>query len=42
MYTTEQAYSGNWSICDPDGDAICEVSSKQEADDLLSHLNRGN
>ena len=30
-----------WEIYDPDGDYICAVLMKHEADALLSHLNRG-
>lgn len=30
-----------WEIYDPDGNYICAVLRKHEADALLSHLNRG-
>lgn len=29
-----------WNIYDPDGDVIARVLSEEEADVLLSHLNR--
>jgi hypothetical protein len=29
-----------WNILDPQGDQICQVFSEEEANGLLSHLNR--
>lgn len=39
MYTKEQ-YEFGWNILDPQGDLICQVNDEDEADGLLSHLNR--
>ena len=45
MGTYEKEYDAdadNWDILDPDGDIIASVSSEDEADALLFHLNRDN
>jgi hypothetical protein len=42
MYTKRfDEADADWEILDLDGDYICSVSSKESADALLSHLNRG-
>jgi len=42
MYTGEMAERPwVWDILDPDGDLLAQVGSAEEADALLSHLNRG-
>lgn len=44
MYTatpTGPADPGHWDIYDEDGDFICTVCSRSQAEALLSHLNRG-
>ena len=42
MYTIERAnvYEDLWSILDPDGVVIATVVSEENAEILLSHLNR--
>jgi hypothetical protein len=42
MYTTEpvDGSSGYWEILDPDGNQICDVFGEDNANALLSHLNR--
>ncbi len=43
MYTYEEDNDGHkvtHSIIDPDGLFLCNVESKQQAEALLSHLNR--
>lgn len=43
MYTYEKAYDGRitiWSILDPDGVFICNVDDEDQAQALLTHLNR--
>lgn len=46
MYTKQEqqidhgAAHEEWAILDPDGDKICIVYSEEEANALLSHLNR--
>ena len=44
MYTAEEDKeedydSPGWSILDPDGDWICTVPTRGQAETLLSHLN---
>lgn len=43
MYTSsrDDVYEDHWSIFDPCGDWLCTVTSKEQADALLSHLNLG-
>lgn len=40
MYSLESGANGGWHILDPDGDPIAWVPSEEEAEALLSHLNR--
>jgi hypothetical protein len=44
MYTKELNYDKDenpvWDILDPDGDRICTIEFEDQADALLSHLNR--
>ncbi len=40
MYTYEKSDVDGYYILDPDGDTICWVLYKKEAQGLLSHLNR--
>jgi len=42
MYTMSIGASGNIYICDPDGVVICILHDEMDAEELLSHLNRGN
>lgn len=43
MYTAQMGVEPwTWHILDPDGDPIATVGSAEEADALLSHLNRNN
>lgn len=42
MYTYEEhAFSKRCHIIDPQGFIICNVDDKDQAEALLSHLNRG-
>jgi len=47
MYTAEPCENddlgepGDWVILDSDGDWICTVGSEDQAEALMSHLNRG-
>ncbi len=41
MYRKElNEHMKQWKILDPEGDYICQVETEEEADGLLSHLNR--
>lgn len=44
MYTKEYYDEDNdmWNILDPDGDVIISNLTENQADILISHLNRGN
>lgn len=40
MYSYKQMYEDKIFICDPDGDVIATVSCIEDAEALISHLNR--